>query len=161
CGRNGLRDPCPGRKFAQAGRPPLQKPTHRAPWADRPRRQPPLKRTRPMTANRYTLRPHLEVLDERLVPSTVAAHSGAGGLWRFSDARGWEVLTYADPVAISVGVTGDVAADFGGGGLWLFTNAGGWDFLTYSTPQTFSAGVGEVVCDFGTGGLWAYAQGYG
>jgi hypothetical protein len=102
----------------------------------------------------------VERLDDRLLPSTLAADFGGNGLWAwFSGSGSWLQLTTADAAEVDVADNGDVVASFAAGpvGLWRWVAGVGWQHLSAEVPQQVEASAaGEVFADLGAGGLWRW-----
>jgi hypothetical protein len=119
--------------------------------------------SRPQTPrNPNRSRPHVERLDDRLVPTRVLADFGAGGLADWNFPTGWELRTTADPVEMDLADNGDIFAAFGPGplaGLWRQPLLGPWQHLTGLIPQRTEVGLASnvVFADFGSDGLWRWA----
>src|SRR5881227_3080994 len=109
-------------------------------------------------------RPWIERLEDRRLPSYMAADLGAAGLWRYSDADGgWKQVSGANPSDVAISVSGDLVANFagGGGGVWFYLDDV-WRLLTQSNPSHVAVdAVGDVVMDFDAGGVWRYTDGVG
>jgi hypothetical protein len=87
---------------------------------------------------------------------TVIANFGANGLWRFTDANGWQELTTANATVISVSDNGWIVGSFGSLGVWRISDSQGWQLLTNQAEPTQLSieDDGDVAGDFGTHGLW-------
>jgi hypothetical protein len=100
-------------------------------------------------------------------PSILAADFGASGLWRWTPAVGWMMLSVANAEDISVAYSnGRIFADFGtGGGVWEWTPPGGftgayWTQIFSHNPQGMSAGASTfgnnvLYMDRGSMGVWS------
>jgi hypothetical protein len=80
----------------------------------------------------------------------------APGLWRFTDANGWQELTTAAAAVISVSNDGWIVGSFSSNGVWRINDDKGWQLLTnQAVPTQLSIDDdGDVAGDFGTHGLW-------
>ena len=69
-------------------------------------------------------RPSLEALEDRDVPSTLAAEFPGHGVWSYASGT-WTQLTAADASQVAADSHGDVVGEFPGQGVWLFKD-GAW-----------------------------------
>jgi hypothetical protein len=117
------------------------------------------------------LRPTLEALDTRVVPTVYAAGnfpanavSQAGVFRHSSDAGGWQQLKYGlEASEVAVDGHGTVVAEFPTiGGVWRFEDATGWQHLTASNvTQLAMAGNGNVVVENPGYGVWRFEDATG
>jgi hypothetical protein len=108
-----------------------------------------------------TVRPTLDVLEDRTVPSTVVADFNGQGLFRYdTPSQTWQQINGNDPSAMAVdSATGDVVATFPGYGTALWTaGSGGWTVLTGAEATVLSmAGSDQnIVGEFPGYGVWAF-----
>ena len=120
------------------------------------------------------VRPSLETLEDRDVPSTLAAEFPGQGVWACFASRTWVQLTANNASLVAADSNGDVVAEFPGQGVWLYGTAqfGGphtWQQLTANNATGlglgYFRGVGRfqiqyqvtyVVAEFPGQGLWHY-----
>jgi hypothetical protein len=89
------------------------------------------------------------------------------GVFRFSDATGWQQLSGADASQLKVDSNGDVVGVFSNG-TYLYETASGWKLLTGATPYSVDVATGNgnwasgplVVASYGNG-VWRYADSKG
>src|SRR5947209_1646889 len=100
-----------------------------------------------------TVRPRLELLEDRSVPSAVAVEVEDFGVWRFEDATDWRQLTPADVDLLAINARGDVAAEIEHFGVWRFEDATNWQQLTPTDVTSLalndSGSVAVAINDFG------------
>ena len=116
-------------------------------------------------------RPTLEVLEDRDVPSTLAAEFPGHGVWSYASGT-WQQLTTNNASQVAADAGGDVVAEFPGQGVWLFSG-GTWQQITannasglaigYSTgindyKEPFGYRMISVVAEFPGQGLWSTAS---
>jgi hypothetical protein len=101
-------------------------------------------------------RPHLETLEDRLVPSTVAGNFH-DGVWRYDTSAGWTHLSNLQATALTVDDSGDVFGRFSDG-LWRWTaSTASWAHLSNLTVQQYGVtSSGNLYGDFGTSGVWRW-----
>jgi hypothetical protein len=106
---------------------------------------------------RRSVRPVLETLGDRVVP-TVMAGDFAGGVYRYEDATGWVNLTTARAYQVSVDSQGDVAVAIENQGVYRYSDATGWAHLTDALPLAGTLGVYDhgFVADFQGQGVYRY-----
>jgi len=86
------------------------------------------------------------------------------GVYRYSTATGWQLLTRAQATSLSVDANGDVVGEFPNYfGVWLYTDASGWTNITQANAsQVAIAGNGIVVGEFPKYfGVWRYESSTG
>jgi hypothetical protein len=86
----------------------------------------------------------VEQLEDRSVPSTLAAEIPGSGVWRWMDSTGWKQLTptdvslvacdsrgdvVANASQVAIDANGDVAALIHNFGVWRFEDSTGWQML--------------------------------
>jgi hypothetical protein len=117
-------------------------------------------------------RPVLEVLEDRDVPSYLAAEFPGQGVWRYESTSGtWTELTTNNASQVAADTNGDVVAAFPGQGVWLCTPDNAWRQLTAATAASLDVaycrwgdsngianGVIGVVADVPGQGLWRFSQ---
>jgi hypothetical protein len=110
-----------------------------------------------MTRNQNWARPGLETLEDRLVPSTVAADY-PDGVWRWDSTAGWAHLTPNQSTGLlGVDDAGNVFGRFVDG-LWRWDHNTGWAKLSSLPVQDFQVtGGGVLYGDFGTQGVWRWS----
>jgi hypothetical protein len=115
-------------------------------------------------------RPRLEVLEDRDVPSFMAAEFPGYGVWRCQDGGAWQQLTAANASQVAADSAGDVVGQFPGQGVWLYSSSTGvWTQITsndaaslamgYSSEPTLHSGTFihvYVAAQFPDQGLWLY-----
>jgi hypothetical protein len=117
-------------------------------------------------------RPKLEVLEDRTVPSFVAAAFPDQGVWRYDTAAAtWQQLTANNSATqLAADSGGDVVAEFAGQGVWLYH--GFWQEITANNASVLDLGytsvfrgpnIGQqtsifVVAEFPGQGLWRYTN---
>jgi hypothetical protein len=107
-------------------------------------------------------RPALEVLEDRTVPSTIAAQIPNSGVWRFEDGIGWQHLTAANASLVASASNGGVAVAIPGSGVWRWEDTTGWMRLTSNLPSSLAiSSNGEVVGEFPFAGVWRFNDGFG
>ncbi len=114
--------------------------------------------------NRST-RPALEALEDRAVPTYLAAALPEMGVWRYSPTGIWEQVTAANATQVAADSRGDVIGTFPGQGVWLCTPGNLWKQLTtrtaaglditYRPIQSWVGTIG-VVAEFPGQGLWRW-----
>src|SRR5436305_1885430 len=108
-----------------------------------------------------TFRPQLEGLEDRAVPTTVAATFPGAGLFRFPDGGGWRFLTPFTPTDFAVADNGYVVGSFTGFGLYRFQD-GDFQQLSPFTPAANDLSInsaGEVAADFTGVGVFEFDGG--
>jgi hypothetical protein len=95
---------------------------------------------------------------------TIASLPGTG-TFLYQDGRGWQEMSPAVAVQVSIAASGSSAvAVFQGNGVWRYNFQGaaaGWQQLTSAFAQGMAIGpTGAVVCQFDNG-VWLYQDGSG
>jgi hypothetical protein len=105
----------------------------------------------------HNCRLELETLEDRTVPSTVAADY-PDGVWRWDSSAGWAHLTTNQSTGVlRVDDAGNVFGRFVDG-LWRWDHNTGWAKLSSLTVQDFQVtGGGVLYGDFGTQGVWRWS----
>jgi hypothetical protein len=99
----------------------------------------------------------LEALEDRTVPSTLAAEFQGYGVWRYEESTGWRQLTAANATLVAAGSHGEVAAEFQGYGVWRYEDNTGWQHLTNSDASILDMRTnGNVAAEFQGSGVWRY-----
>jgi hypothetical protein len=102
---------------------------------------------------------HLETLEDRLVPSTVAG-SFIDGTWRYDTTTGWAHISDLKAERIDVDDAGNVYASYfynaTSDGLWRWSAAtASWSKPSNLRANTFEVTAGGVLYgDFGSQGVW-------
>ena len=92
---------------------------------------------------------------------SVADFSGQG-VYRYSDATGWQRLTPADATSVGVDDFGNVVGAFAGQGVYRYEAATGWRQLTWASASSVAiAGNGIVVADLPGYGLFRFEDAVG
>jgi hypothetical protein len=102
---------------------------------------------------------HLESLEDRLVPSTVAG-SYADGVWRYDTGpAGWSHISNLQATQLDVDDAGDVYGTFSDG-LWRWQAAtASWAHLSNLSVQQFQVtAAGVLYGDFGSQGVWRWSD---
>jgi hypothetical protein len=105
--------------------------------------------------------PHLEHLEDRLVPSTMAG-SFLDGTWRYDTTAGWTHISAMAPNGLDVDDAGDVYARYNlmspTDGLWRWSaSTQSWQKLSNLFAQNFQVTASGVLYgDFGTNGVWRW-----
>jgi hypothetical protein len=101
-------------------------------------------------------RPHLEQLEDRLVPSTMAG-TFVYGVYRYDTSTGWSHISPRRALALDVDDAGDVYAKFTDG-LWRWSAAtSSWAQLSGLAVDTFKVTASGVLYgDFGSQGVWRW-----
>jgi hypothetical protein len=112
------------------------------------------------------VRPTLDTLEDRTVPSTVVADFPGYGLYTYNPTvQSWHLINGHDPSAMAVDpFTGDVAATFPGVGTALWkSSTNHWQLLTQSSASLLSMSWGgqEIVGEFPGYGLWKFRPSQG
>jgi hypothetical protein len=82
----------------------------------------------------------LEALEDRTVPSYLAAEFPGHGVWLCNSADGsWQQVTAADASQTAADRNGDVVAEIPGQGVWLLSR-GAWQQLTASNASALAIG---------------------
>jgi hypothetical protein len=99
----------------------------------------------------------LETLEDRNVPSTVAADY-TDGLWRWDSTLGWGHLSAGHASRLDVDDAGDVYGQFGNG-IWRWSaSTFGWQKLSDLQATDFQVTAGGVFYgDFGSIGVWRWS----
>jgi hypothetical protein len=95
--------------------------------------------------------------------SEVLADFPGQGLWRYTAGQGWQPLTGADPVKISLAENGDFVASFWNG-VWRYEQQSGWDQilpLYVEASQLAIDANDNVAAEFLDHGLWHYSDAVG
>jgi hypothetical protein len=116
-------------------------------------------------------RPALEALEDRDVPSYLAAEFPGRGVWGHDSVTGtWTQLTAAEASQVAADSNGDVVGEFPGQGVGLYS-AGAWWQITANNASVLSIGFRtgatdlggshtywqiSVAAEFPGQGLWAY-----
>jgi hypothetical protein len=105
-------------------------------------------------------RPQLEALEDRLVPSTMAARY-ADGTWRYDTTAGWSHISNLQASLLDVDDGGDVYGQFSNG-LWRWTaSTASWMKLSDLSSVEFQVtGAGVLYGHFNTE-LWRWAPSSG
>jgi hypothetical protein len=115
---------------------------------------------RPVPSAAVRVRPSLDVLEDRTVPSTVVVDFPGQGLFRYDTIwQNWQLINGQDPTAMSVdSTTGDVVASFSGVGTALWTPCTGWSMLTGAEAQLLSMSGSDqnIVGEFPGWGVWEF-----
>jgi len=116
-------------------------------------------RRRPVTT--AAVRPTLDVLEDRTVPSAVVADFYGSGLSRYDpNSQTWQQINGYDASAMAVdAITGNVVATFPGFGTALWKpGASGWQVLTGAEATLLSiSGSGQQIAgEFPGAGVWAF-----
>ncbi len=107
------------------------------------------------------VRPQLEKLEDRTVPSAVVVEVPNSGVWRYESATGWQQLTPADASEVAVDSQGNVAAEIPGYGVWRYENAVGWQQLTPADAALIAINAGNVAVDITSNGVWRFENATG
>jgi fibronectin type 3 domain-containing protein len=84
--------------------------------------------------------------------------SAGSGVWRYTDASGWQQLTPSAATYVGVDSSGDVAAEFPGYGVWRYTSAAGWKQINgVDVTQLAVDHAGDVVAAFPGYGVGEYS----
>lgn len=94
---------------------------------------------------------------------TILADFGSEGLYRYTDAEGWDQLTDLDAQQIALSDTGTVVAAFGNQtGIWVWNPGVGWGQITPVDPENFAISASGILAgDFGSFGVWRWSSFYG
>jgi hypothetical protein len=119
-------------------------------------------------------RPTLEALEDRTVPSYLAAEFPGQGVWRYyfnGSSGSWQQLSTKDASQVAADGGGEVVAEFPGQGLWLCDGGYQWHQLTANNSASFNVqrsftydqfhnvyAVTTVVAEFPGQGLWKYTS---
>jgi hypothetical protein len=115
-------------------------------------------------------RPTLEAMEDRTVPTYLAAALPEMGVWRYSPSGIWVQLTAAEASQVAADSHGDVIGIFPGQGVWLCTPDNTWRQLTASNAASLDVayhpfadpagphGTIAVVAEFPGQGLWRWGQ---
>jgi hypothetical protein len=116
-------------------------------------------------------RPTLEALEDRDVPSYLAAEFPGQGVWLYNG--NWQQITANNASQVVVDGRGEVVAEFPGQGVWLYSGTG-WQQLTANNAASLDMAssfaydrfhnyytVTRVVAEFPGQGLWEYASSAG
>jgi hypothetical protein len=117
-----------------------------------------------------TVRPRLEALESRDVPSFLAAEFPGQGVWRYDSSNGsWQQMTAANASLVAADSAGNVVAQIPGQGVWLYSygtwqqitanNAVALDLANYSVStwgQPYDTVI--VAAAFPGQGLWRYTS---
>lgn len=108
-----------------------------------------------------SLRPVLESLEERTVPSATAANF-TDGVWRWDNSVGWSHISNQQATQLTVDDGGNVIGSFADG-FWRWNPSSGWALLSnLTTAQDFGvAGNGVIYGDFGANGTWRWDPSFG
>jgi hypothetical protein len=112
--------------------------------------------TRPLCDSRPTSRPQLETLEDRLVPSTMAADY-ADGVWRYDTTAGWAHISNLQASLLDVDDAGDVYGAFSSG-LWRWSAAtASWSHPSSLMVNQFQVTASGILYgDFVGSGLWRW-----
>jgi hypothetical protein len=83
------------------------------------------------------------------------------GVYRYSDATGWQRLNTADANSVAVDANGTVVASMPYYGTWLYKDSTGWVQLTPSVATQVAISNGIVVGNFTGYGVQRYIDGSG
>jgi hypothetical protein len=119
--------------------------------------------SRPATAE--CVRPTLDTLEDRTVPSTVVADFPGQGLYTYTylseSVHVWHKINGYDPSAMAVdSATGNVVATFPGFGTALWrASTNSWQMLTSADASILSISPAsqQVIAEFPGYGVWEYA----
>jgi hypothetical protein len=106
---------------------------------------------------------HLETLEDRHLPSTVAGVY-ADGTWRYDTTAGWTQISNLRANGLDVDDGGNVYGSYSSGtpsdGLWRWNAAtASWARLSNLQAYNFQVTAGGVLYgDFGTQGLWRWSN---
>ena len=107
---------------------------------------------------------NLLVPDLAGVPKTAypAVEIPTQGVWRYSDATGWQQLTSANASLVAADASDDVTAEFPGFGVWRYQDATGWQQLTPSDASLLVMDAnGDLAAEFPGQGVWRYESATG
>jgi hypothetical protein len=118
--------------------------------------------TKAAQARKNNVRLEVTRLEDRTVPSTLAAEFAGQGVWRYMDGQGWKHLTAANATLVACASDGYVVAEFknlgAASGVWRFSDTEGWRHLTTATNATILDvdTSGDVVGAFQGWGVWRF-----
>jgi hypothetical protein len=111
---------------------------------------------------RRPVRPSLETLEDRLVPSTMAG-TYPDGVWRYDTTAGWSHISNMKATVLGVDDAGDVYGSFSGSGIWKWTaSSASWSHISNLSAEFFKVTPsGVLYSEFGTvygssGGVWRW-----
>ncbi len=90
-----------------------------------------------------SVRPSLEALEDRTVPTLLAAAFPGQGVWAYNGG-GWRQLTAANASLVAADPYGDVVAEIPGQGVWLFQNNFTWRQITANNAAGLGLGYSTV-----------------
>jgi hypothetical protein len=94
----------------------------------------------PSRKKTHSVCPRLELLEDRTVPSYLAAEFHGHGAWLFNSTDGsWQNVTAADASQVAADRNGDVVAEIPGQGVWLYSRSV-WQQLTASDATSLAIG---------------------
>jgi hypothetical protein len=102
---------------------------------------------------------HLETLEDRLVPSTMAGVY-ADGTWRYDTTAGWSHISTQQALQLDVDDAGNVYGKFSDG-LWRWSAAtASWAHPSSLTTEQFQVTASGIFYgDFGSNGVWRWDPG--
>jgi VCBS repeat-containing protein/parallel beta-helix repeat protein len=81
------------------------------------------------------------------------------GVWRFTDATGFQQLLPFDATQVAVDNNGNVFGTFTGNGVWRFTDATSWVKLLPTDANFLTVdGAGKIVAQFNGHGVWMFTD---
>jgi hypothetical protein len=102
------------------------------------------------------VRPGLEALEDRLVPSTVAG-SHPDGVWTYDTSAGWSHISNLQASTLALADAGDVYGQFDDG-VWRYTaSTRSWAHLSNLTAVSLQTTPGGILYgNFGNVGVWRW-----
>jgi hypothetical protein len=116
-------------------------------------------------ARKSNVRLEVTRLEDRTVPSTLAGNF-SDGVWRHTDAHGWQHLSTGNAAIVACASDGSVVAEFNNlgffSGVWRFEDATGWQHISYAKASILDiAAGGHVVGEFQGSGVWRFEDATG
>jgi hypothetical protein len=90
-----------------------------------------------------------------------AVGSFGNGVWRYTDAGGWQQLGVATAAQVAVDSAGDVVGSYTGSGVWLYTSGTWTQLLSLAANSVDIAGNGTVAANFAGYGVFRYTTATG